>query len=114
MTVSAGCTSVPLPRSDPLSGLFFGPLGDFPGWKASLNFRLGEMLRNDLLMLFLGLDWGSNGGPMVFARSNKVDEDVVVVELETGSEGECFTDGTLSELVVGLFTRSSDDSDIFF
>lgn len=112
-SVSASCTSVPLLRNDPLSGLIFEPPGDFPGWNASLNFRLGEMLRNDLLMLFLGPDWDSDGGPKVFARSNKVGEAWVVVELGRGSVGERFTEGILDELVVGLCTSSSDDSGFF-
>jgi hypothetical protein len=60
-----------------------------------------------LILFFLGVR-DSEGGPSVFARSNKVGEENAGVESSTGSEGECVMDGILDGLRLVLFTGFSD------
>jgi hypothetical protein len=47
---------------------------------------------------------------MVFARSNKVGDNKPDVELAKGNEGECWMEGILVVLSVGLCMGSSDDT----
>jgi hypothetical protein len=64
----------------------------------------------ELLILFFLEVRDSEGGPSVFARSNKVGEEKVGVGFSTGSEGECVMDGMLGDLRFVLFTVFSEDS----
>jgi hypothetical protein len=107
-SISVVWTSVTLPRNDSRSGLTRGLLLDFPGLKASLNFRPGEMPRIDLLTLFLRPERDSDGRPRVFARPARVGEGMNGSEVVGGSEGECVMEGMLNGARAGLSTAFSD------
>lgn len=78
----------------------------FPGWKASLSFRPGDVARRDAVMLFLRSS-SETGEARVFARSTRVGEIKAGVELVVGNEGECMMVGILETLPVEPRTGSS-------
>jgi hypothetical protein len=106
---SAVSASAPSPCSGCRSGLVPGLLLDFPDCSAFLSFRVGEMPRIGLLMLFLRLGSNCEGGARVFARPGNVGEEREGVELVTGNEGECVMEGILDVLRAGLWTGSWED-----